>query len=328
MTIEEKIEIVEDVSVKKHYHENVCSKFGIGRESIKHLLRNIKKDPQYLSKLNQKRISKLNREHSILESIERVQVQDQTLKSAKVICEDIEENQGSKVSGKMVRKVLNSSGKLKFKKQKKIPLHANSLRNQYMRQQFSMKMLQFLVDGKRILAVDETWFGETNYSRQSWQQLHQQESQRNNVFRPRITMMAAVDNYGDAYLSLLQANTNQYTFAEFVRELVRILDKDRPQWRSDTIWLVDGAKMHTTQLVQDIYTKLKIPIMVAPPYSWNLVATEKWHSMFKSGELNATGKSMTKSKCIIHYLHHQNSLAMSYRWPSIRPEPSEEPRSS
>ena len=62
-------------------------------------------------------------------------------------------------------------------------------------------------------------------------------------------MMAAVDNYGDAYLSLLQANTNQYTFAEFVRELVRILDKDRPQWRSDTIWLVDGAKMHTTQLV-------------------------------------------------------------------------------
>ena len=44
-------------------------------------------------------------------------------------------------------------------------------------------------------------------------------------------MMAAVDNFGDAYLSLLQANTNQYTFAEFVRGLVKILDADRPNWR-------------------------------------------------------------------------------------------------
>ena len=108
--------------------------------------------------------------------------------------------------------------------------------------------------------------------------------------------MAAIDNFGDAYLSLLQANTNQYTYAEFVRELAQILDKERPGWRQDTIWLVDGAKMHTTELVQDIYQKLKIPIMVAPPYSWNLVATEKFHVLFKVGELNPSGKGMTKSK--------------------------------
>ena len=66
-------------------------------------------------------------------------------------------------------------------------------------------------------------------------------------------MMVGVDNFGDAYLSLLQANTNQYTFAEFIRELVKILDENRPNWRSDTILLVDGAKMHTTELVKDIY---------------------------------------------------------------------------
>ena len=52
--------------------------------------------------------------------------------------------------------------------------------------------------------------------------------------------------------------------------------------------------MHSTEMVQGIYRKLKIPIMIAPPYSWNLVAVEKWHSMFKTGELNPTGKAMTK----------------------------------
>jgi len=64
-------------------------------------------------------------------------------------------------------------------------------------------MLDLLVDGKRILAVDETWFGETNYSRQSWVNTIEHKSQINNVFQPRITIIAAVDNFGDVYLSLL-----------------------------------------------------------------------------------------------------------------------------
>ena len=112
-------------------------------------------------------------------------------------------------------------------------------------------------------------------------------------------MMVGIDNFGSGYFSLLQANNNQYTYSEFVRELVQTLNVERPNWREDTVWLLDGAKMHSTELVQDIYRKLKIPVMIAPPYSWNLVATESWHSIFKQGELNPTGKAMTKSKLII-----------------------------
>lgn len=63
-------------------------------------------------------------------------------------------------------------------------------------------------------------------------------------------MIAGIDNFGDAYLSIIQANNNQYTWSEFVRELVAKLDEDRPTWRDDTIILVDGAKMHSTELVQ------------------------------------------------------------------------------
>ena len=59
-------------------------------------------------------------------------------------------------------------------------------------------------------------------------------------------MMAAVDNFGDAYLSLVQANNNQYSFTEFIRELVKKLNEERPDWREDTVWLMDGAKMHST----------------------------------------------------------------------------------
>ena len=41
-------------------------------------------------------------------------------------------------------------------------------------------------------------------------------------------MMVGVDNFGSAYFSLLQANNNQYTYSEFVRELVQTLNVERP----------------------------------------------------------------------------------------------------
>ena len=51
LTKEEKLDVVEDVVVKKDYHENICNRYNIGRESIKTLLKSIKKDPGYLRKL-------------------------------------------------------------------------------------------------------------------------------------------------------------------------------------------------------------------------------------------------------------------------------------
>jgi hypothetical protein len=38
-----------------------------------------------------------------------------------------------------------------------------------MRQQFAKMVIDFLVDGKRILNIDETWIGQTNFRRQKWQ---------------------------------------------------------------------------------------------------------------------------------------------------------------
>lgn len=42
---------------------------------------------------------------------------------------------------------------------------------------------------------------------------------------PRITMIAAIDNYGEIYYSLLQANSNNTTIQLFMTHLVKILDK-------------------------------------------------------------------------------------------------------
>ena len=108
--------------------------------------------------------------------MEQIVGKNETVRSLKDIKEDIEEECGLKLSTKTIGKTIKSNKILKFRKVKKVPLHANSLRNQYMRQQFAIKLLDLLKDGKRILAIDETWFGETNYQRQCWQQIPNQES--------------------------------------------------------------------------------------------------------------------------------------------------------
>ena len=165
LTVEEKLDIVEDVQIKKDYHENICSRYKIGRESIKTLLKNIKRDACYLRKLESKRIAKHNKKEIVLEQITKNLDQDQAIGSIKEIKREVVDQTGLEISNRLISDVVKTSTNLKFKKMKRIPMHANSLRNQYMRQQFALKMLDLLQSGKRIIAVDESWFGETNYTR-------------------------------------------------------------------------------------------------------------------------------------------------------------------
>ena len=54
LTVEEKLEVVGDVFIKKDYHDNICARYNIGREQIKTLLKNFKRDPHFLRKLHEK----------------------------------------------------------------------------------------------------------------------------------------------------------------------------------------------------------------------------------------------------------------------------------
>ena len=151
------------------------------------------------------------------------------------------------------------------------------------------------------MAVDETWIAETSNLHQGYQDPKNKESYRISVIQPRITIIAAIDNFGNSYLSLLQSNNNQYTWAEFITELCQTLDAEDKSWRTNCILLVDGMKAHSTETVKQVYQKLKIPMIMPPPYSWRLVGTEKWHALFKTGELNPHHMAMSKSKSIYHY---------------------------
>jgi len=85
-------------------------------------------------------------------------------------------------------------------------------------------MLDLLTEDKHILNVDETWVGQTNFTRALWQQRISKLSEPENVVAPRISMIVALDNFGELYLELHQANTNSDSFCYFLVHLIEKLD--------------------------------------------------------------------------------------------------------
>ena len=57
-------------------------------------------------------------------------------------------------------------------------------------------------------------------------------------------MILGIDNFGNIYYSLAQANSNSSMMEIYFRELVLILDRDKPSWRNSYVILLDGASYH------------------------------------------------------------------------------------
>ena len=57
-----------------------------------------------------------------------------------------------------------------------------------------------------------------------WKQQYQTNSIREKSIKPRISVIAAIDTEGEAYMSLSTASTDDDTFRLFVKELSAKLD--------------------------------------------------------------------------------------------------------
>ena len=81
----------------------------------------------------------------------------------------------------------------------------------------------------------------SDFRRRKWQVRGSTNSVPAFSLAPRVSMIAATDSLGNIYFSLLQSNNDQSTFSIFIQRLVLKLDEERPEWRRNTVMLVDGA---------------------------------------------------------------------------------------
>ena len=130
---------------------------------------------------------------------------------------------------------------MRYRKVTQIAMSANSERSLVLRQQWVITLLDQNLTGKVILNLDETWLGMSDWRRRKWQRAGQSNSVAAFQLTPRVTMLTAVDTLGNAYIALAQSNSNEQLMSLFWKNLARKLDKERPGWRENTIWTLDGA---------------------------------------------------------------------------------------
>jgi hypothetical protein len=87
----------------------------------------------------------------------------------------------------------------------------------------------------------------------------------------------------------------------YLKYLCEKLDDDRPGWRLDSIFQLDGAGYHKSASTQLVLKQLQVSYIVSGPYSFDCSPIELYFSRFKYGELNPEKVRMIKSKYLIYY---------------------------
>ena len=181
--------------------------------------------------------------------------------------------------------MLNQLGFV-FKRAQHIAARTNIVSCRYQRQQFALCLIDKLMAGKRVINIDEANLSKTNFVRQAWQIRGKTLRPFKNPLGHSISLIAAVDNLGASYFSVSQTVNNSRTFSTFLQRLVLILDAEDPDWRDETILVLDGALTHRSEETRRAMAALKVPAMIAGPYGFDASPCEKLFALLKVGELN------------------------------------------
>ena len=80
-------------------------------------------------------------------------------------------------------------------------------------------------------------------------------------------MITAIDTLGNVYFALAQSNSNSQMMDLFLRGLAKKLDKERLDWKDNTILILDNASYHKTSATLAVLEALGFtvtPVMYAP----------------------------------------------------------------
>jgi hypothetical protein len=126
----------------------------------------------------------------------------------------------------------------------------------------------------------------SDFRRMKWQVPGTTNSVAKLEIAPRITVILGLDSRGNVYLSLAQANSNSQMMELYFRALAAKLDQERPNWRRDTVIIVDGAKYHQSVDFLQVAAELRLPYMVLGPHSYDAAPCELVFAHFKRADVN------------------------------------------
>ena len=176
-----------------------------------------------------------------------------------------------------------------YKAVKPIASRTNIVSCLYQRQQFALRLIDEMMAGKRIINIDEASLTRTDFLHKGWGVNDKALRPHKQPLGHRLTLIAAVDNFGQSFFAVTQSTIDSHVLSAFLHRLVIDLDGENPDWREDTILVLDGASIHRSDETCRSMAALRIPAMIAGPYGFDGSPVEKLFAILKTGELNQWG---------------------------------------
>ena len=126
----------------------------------------------------------------------------------------------------------------------------------------------------------------SDFRRMKWQHPSYENSVAKKLWSPRVSMILAIDNFGESYVSLSQTNTTTSVINLYIKELVKDLARYSRNWRKSTLIFWDGAPYHQSVTTIKHLIELEVPMMISGPHSYDASPCEKWFSLFKRVDIN------------------------------------------
>ena len=80
----------------------------------------------------------------------------------------------------------------------------------------------------------------------------------------------------------------------FLVQLADILEEESENWRTEYVFVLDGASYHKSKETRAAYRKLGMQVILLGPYSFTGATIELWFAALKTGDLNPTREALGK----------------------------------
>lgn len=101
-----------------------------------------------------------------------------------------------------------------------------------------------------------------------------------------MNIIAGVSNRNEVFYTINSGKTTSNTFLFYLIKLCEYLDSQDPQWRVDTIIMLDNAQYHRGVFITEKMSRLRIPILYLGPYHFKLAPIEMFFNYIKNRDIN------------------------------------------
>lgn len=104
-------------------------------------------------------------------------------------------------------------------------------------------MFEVYQTGQRVINVDESWIPVSDFNRRRWRRRGLDNSAPDKTLSQKVNIITAMSSDGEVWVALTTCNTDSNVLMLFMSKLANTLTKEQSNWRSSTVFLLDGVSI-------------------------------------------------------------------------------------